>query len=390
MNAAIPADVPESESVLTAVQKIAEEIRDRVEDVERARRLPADLHALLRGLGVYRLILPTGHGGIQASVTDVLDVIETLATIDGSVAWTTAIGIQSPAVLSWLPRKTFDDLYAAGPDVTVGGAFGPQGTAEIVDGGYRVSGRWSFASGCDNWDHLFANCVLTRNGKPVEGPGGQPRLRAMLFAKDRASFLDTWHTLGLRGTGSKDFTLDEVFVADDHSFDIATAAPCVEGISRYPLIEFGHHLATIAIGVAQGALNDLSDSAAERRRALSRTTVAANPTVQHRIGKAETGLRAARELVRRQAALQRADGQDGDFAQLMAVASANNAWVVDTCIGVVDTCFRAYGARGIYNSSAMQRRLRDIYTIAQHATLNDGAWTRHGAALFGQETGLLV
>lgn len=378
------------ESVLTAVQKLADDIRDRVADIESSRRMPEDLHARLRDAGVYRLMLPASHGGIQASITQAIDVIETLATVDGSVAWVTAIGIQSPSVLSWLPRETFDALYAAGADVTVGGAFGPQGKAEIVDGGYRVSGRWAFASGCDNWDYLFANCVVTENGEPFPGPGGQPRTRAMLLPRKQATFLDTWHTLGLRGTGSKDFTLEDVFIGDAYSFDIATAAPCVGGIYRYPLLEFGNHLATIAIGVAQGALNDLADTAGGRQRVFSRTTVAGNATVQHRVGKAETALRAAREVVRQNAASLRNDDGGEDFLRLMAVSSANNAWVVDTCISVVDACFRSYGARGIYESSGMQRRLRDIYTIAQHATLNDGAWTRHGAALLGQEASLLV
>lgn len=383
--------VYEQTSVIGAVRKIADGIRGRVEEIEAARRLPADLHEQLRDVGVYRLLLPASHGGLEASGEDVLEVIETLARADGSVAWTSTIGIQSPAVLSLLPRDTFEELYASGPDVTVGGAFGPTGKAQLTDGGYRVSGRWSFASGCDNWDYLFANCVVVADGEPVpSATDGQPQLRAMLVRRDQVEIIDTWYTLGLRGTGSKDFTLDDVFVPASHTFDIYSARPCIEGIFQYPVVEFAHHLASISIGVAQGALDDLIQSAAERQRVFARATVAKTPAVQHRIGKAETSLRAARDLTRSQAQ-QLLSGEAGDDLQdLLSWTSTNNAWTADICVSVVDACFRANGSRGVYDGSPLQRRLRDIYTVVQHATVNDGAWTRWGASLFGQEIGQLL
>ncbi|MCR2783281.1 MULTISPECIES: acyl-CoA dehydrogenase family protein [unclassified Microbacterium] len=371
--------------VRTAMEDVVGEIRERIEEIERLRRIPADLHKTLRDAGMYRLLLPSSHGGLQASSDEVLDVIETLAAVDGSVAWATSIGIQSPAVLSWLPRATFERIYAEGSDITVGGAFGPQGQAEVVDGGYRVTGRWGFASGCDNWDFLFANCVVTQGGQPrpggPDGPPGQPATRAMLVPRADAEIIDTWHTLGMRGTGSNDFTLQDVFVPEEFTFGLG-AEPCIPGITRYPLIEFGFELASIAIGVAQGALNDVADSAAGRQRVMARTRIADDAVAQHRIGRAHTELRAARALIRA-SALSLRENPEQDFIGLMTEASAANASVIDTCIDVVGMCFRTYGARGIYSDSSLQRRLRDIYTIAQHATLNDSAWTRQGVALFG-------
>lgn len=380
--------IHEQASVIAAVRTVADGIRGRVEEIEAARRVPADLHEQLRDAGVYRLLLPASHGGLEASSADVLDVIETLAVADGSVAWTATIGIQSPCVLSLLPRDTFEELYASGPDVTVGGAFGPTGKAQITDGGYRVSGQWGFASGCDNWDYLFANCIVVEDGEPVPGSAdGQPRMRAMLVRREEVEIIDTWYALGLRGTGSKDFTLDDVFVPASYTFDIYSARPCIEGIFQYPVVEFAHHLASIAIGVAQGALDDLIQSAAERKRVFARASVAQTPAVQQQIGKAETSLRAARDLTRSQAERLLSGEAGDDFLELLIWTSANNAWTADTCVSVVDACFRANGARGVYDSSPLQRRLRDIYTIIQHATVNQGAWTRRGASLFGQEVG---
>ncbi|PWB97760.1 hydroxylase [Salinibacterium hongtaonis] len=378
-----PSMTTSAATVLAAVNGLADELRDRIAEFEGAKRVPADIHDRLREAGFYRLLLPASHGGLEATSDEVLDVIEALARIDGSLAWATTIGIQSPAVFSWLSRSTFDQLHSENPDVTIGGAFGPQGRATVVDGGYLVDGRWGFASGCDNWDFLFANCIVVKDGEPVIGAGGRPSMRAMVLPKDAAEIIDTWKTLGMRGTGSQDFALAGVFVADEFTFDLGGAVPSVAGITRYPLIEFGYELATIAIGVAQGALDDVAASASARTRALARTSIADDPVAQHRIGRVATTLRAARALIREDAAALREVDDETDFMQLMTSAAASCAWVVDACIDVVETCFRTNGARGIFDDAPLQRRLRDILTLAQHATLNDSAWTRHGSGLLG-------
>lgn len=370
-------------TVLAAVGDLAEELRGRLPEFESARRVPADIHERLRESGFYRLLLPTGNGGLGATSAEVLDVIEALARIDGSLAWATTIGIQSPAVFSWLARGNFDQLHSDNPDVTIGGAFAPQGRATVVDGGYLAEGRWGFASGCDNWDFLFANCIVIKDGEPMIGLDGRPAMRAMVVQKDAAEIIDTWSTLGMRGTGSQDFTLAGVFVAEEFTFDLGGAVPSVPGITRYPLIEFGYELATIAIGVAQGALDDVAATAAGRTRALARSSIAADPVAQHRIGRVATTLRAARALVREDAAALREVDDEVDFMELMTNSAATCAWVVDACIDVVETCFRTNGARGIFDAAPLQRRLRDILTLAQHATLNDSAWTRHGSAVLG-------
>lgn len=374
--------------ILRAVRELAGSIVERADEIEAARALPVDLHHQLRDAGVYRMLVPRSHGGEHVDLHEVLDIIEALSVADGSVGWTATIGIQSPCLLSLLPRETFDAVYADGPDVTVGGAFGPSGEAHAVDGGYRVSGKWAFASGCDNWDYLFGNCVVMDDGEPRPGRiDGQPSTRAMLVRREEAELLDTWYTLGLRGTGSKHFTLDDVFVPEPRTFEIFYGQPCVEGIYRYPIIEFTHHIASITIGIAQGALNELIGSATTRRRYSSRTTLAQTPVIQHRIGSSDTTLRAARNVMHSQAERLLSGEAGDDFMDLMVWAWSNNAWTAQRCVEVVDTCFRAYGAQGIYDGAPLQRRLRDIYTIVQHASLNDASLTRAGAQLFGQEVG---
>jgi indole-3-acetate monooxygenase len=314
-------------------------------------------------------------------------VLEALSTADGGVGWTAMIGAESPQLLALLPRHTYDELYSGGPDVTVGGSFLPLGQAHVEDGGYRVGGRWPFASGCQRWDYLFSNCVIMEDGEPRMAADG-PVARAALFPAGAAGVQDTWHVLGLRGTGSHHFVVEDLFVPEERTFDIFFGVPCVRGVARYPIIDFCFHIASVVLGIAQAALNEVVEAAHTRRRMSMRATLAQTPLVQHRLGHAETSLRAVRGYLRTEAervSEQQAWDQEADFLQLMTRVYANNAWAAQTCTAVVDTCFSVHGAAGIYDGSALQRHLRDIHTVTQHASLNENSITRAGAALLGEQ-----
>ena len=368
--------------VLDEVRRLAPAIRARSEEIEAARCLPADLFEDLRAAGLFRMLTPRSHGGDEVGLLASLEVLEALAIADGATGWTTMIGAESPQLLSLLPRQTYDALYAAGPDVTVGGSFAPVGQAHAVEGGYRVSGRWPFASGCQRWDWLFGNCVVLDGGEPRQGADG-PAARAMLLRCDQVEIEDTWRVLGLRGTGSHHFSVADAFVPEERTFDIFFGRPCVAGVARYPIVDFSFHITSVVLGIAQAALDEVVAAAATRQRTSMRAPLARTPLVQHRLGHAETSLRAARAFLRAEArGVVRHPEQA--FLPLLARVYANDAWVAQLCASVVDTCFSTHGASGIYDTSSLQRRLRDIHTIRQHTALNDNSITRAGAALLGQ------
>src|SRR5262249_14688538 len=164
----------------------------------------------LKAAGLFRMLVPRSHGGDEIGLLPSMEVLEALAVADGSTGWTTMIGAESPQLLSLLPRATYDAIYRDGPDVTVGGSFAPVGEAR-GEGGYRVSGRWPFASGCQRWDLLFVNAVIVENGEPRIGNDG-PVARAMLMRAEQVEIEDTWNVLGLRGTGSHHVAVDDVYV----------------------------------------------------------------------------------------------------------------------------------------------------------------------------------
>lgn len=377
--------------ILQAVRDLAPMISTRGTEIEAARRIPPDLLTELIAVGCFRMLVPKTHGGDEIDLLSTIEILETLATADGSTGWTVMIGCATPLLAALLPRRTFDTLYVEGPDVIMGGAFAPQGEARVVEGGYRVTGRWGFASGYQHCAWLFGNCVVTDNGQPRPGPlEGMPELKGMVCRAADVEILDTWQVSGLRGTGSHDMAITDVFVPADRALDIFFGQSCVPG----PLYQFLLPTATlqmgaVALGIAQGALHDVvAFVGTKKRRLYARTTLAETPLVQYRLGHAETSLRAARALLR--AGAERlwqvaVSGDKGGTHALTTRMLATGAWVAQTCAAIVDTCYTVGGGPAIYDSSPLQRRLRDIHTLTQHAGLAENTLTRAGAALVGQE-----
>ncbi|MDG4814804.1 acyl-CoA dehydrogenase family protein [Micromonospora sp. WMMD956] len=373
-----------------AVRELAPELARRAEEIEAARELPVDLLDRLRAAGCFRMFVPRSHGGYDADPHTGLTVLEALARADGSTGWTVMIGAETPHLLAMLPRDQFDKLYAHGPDVVVAGGFAPQGRAELADGGFQVTGRWAFASGSRHADWIFGNCVLTGDGQPLPGPAGQPvEVRSMLLPAGQVTVADNWHALGLRGTGSHDVRADWVYCPVERSFDLFAGVPCVPGPGFVaPLAQFVLHLGAVAVGIAQGALDDtvaLLDG--DRRRLYARQPLADSPAFRERLGRADLHVRAARALLRSLADdLFRAahDGGPVALAGLQPRISASLPWVTEIATAAVDACYRAAGGGAARDSSPVQRRFRDIHTFSQHAAAAEGWLGNNGSQLLGR------
>ncbi len=377
--------------ILAAVRDLAPTIRERGAEIEAARRIPADLHEQFKDIGIYRMLTPRSHGGDEIGSLAVLPIVEEMAKADGSVAWTEVIGLQTPCVLSLLGRDAFDAIYEEyGPDVTLGGGITPNGAAEKVDGGYLVHGRWPFASGCNNWDLLFSTSALVVDGEEqIDPETGQPKTWCAVFPREQTVIEDSWHTVGLCGTGSHHFRIDEpLFVPEEMSCATFLGGGDVPGIYKFPIIEFIVHHGAIAIGMAQGAIDDVLESTS-RRRQMSKATLGETPVAQHAIGTFETAVRTARDSLVVSTEQLLAGELGDDFLQLMIRLWADHAWRVDMAVEVVSRCFRMVGAAAIWNEHPLQRRLRDVFTLAQHAASADSSLTRYGAQLFGQPIGFL-
>jgi alkylation response protein AidB-like acyl-CoA dehydrogenase len=370
-----------AQHVLEAVRALAPTIADRAAETESGRRVPRDLLDQLVGAGCFRMLLPPSHGGAGAALPDAMRVYEELSRADASVGWTVMIGSGSWCDLVGLPRATFDSLFPGDADVIIGGTLSPSGSVVPVDGGYEVSGRWGFASGCEHATWLFGNCV--------EEVGGDYRLRTVVFAPADVRIEDTWKVSGLCGTGSHHFTADAVFVPADRTFPMLEAEPCVdEPVTRIPPPAlYAQPIAGAALGVARGAMADIRALAADKVPLLAPARLAANPLFQHQLATADTELRAASALLYGEADSTWATAVTGSPFTLEQRARIRSTavWATARAVGIVDFAYQAGGGSALYADNPLQRRLRDVHAITQHFLVRPDTLTTAGAVLAGQD-----
>jgi alkylation response protein AidB-like acyl-CoA dehydrogenase len=365
-----------------AVRALVPQIAARCDEIERARRLPPDLVDALVAAGCFRSLVPRSHSGSELGLPGHMRLLGELAAADGSVGWTVLIGGSAPLVLGRLPRPTFDALYAAGPDVILAGSFNPTGVATPVDGGYRVTGQWSFASGCQHAHWFIAHCMVD--------DGRQPPLRMAVLPASEIQVEDTWWVSGLSGTGSHDFVVDDVFVPDDRTFSVVDGEAGIDGpLWRVPELSASTLMVgAVAVGIATAALDDIAALATGKVPAFSETTLAANTLFQNQFGEAEARLRAARSALYAEAdtawATATAALPLGDEA--LARIRATATWVTRTAASVVDDAYSAGGGSSFYTSSPLQRRFRDVHALTQHFAIKPDVFTLAGAVLLDQDT----
>jgi alkylation response protein AidB-like acyl-CoA dehydrogenase len=373
-------------AVLDAVRDLAPEIAARAAEIEAARQLPRDLVGDLSAAGCFRMLVPRSHGGSGLDLMSAMKVYEELSRADASVGWTVMNLASSWCDLGGLPRATFDALYAGGPDVIIGGVFSPSGVAVPEGAGYRVSGRWAFASGCQHADWLFGNCIQDK--------AGTPELRTVVFAPAEIEIQDTWSVSGLCGTGSHHFLADDVLIDGARTCLALSDEPCLdEPMLRIPTPSvFALEIASVAIGIAQGALEDILALSAKKTPLLAGAPLAANPLFQHQIGAADAKLRAARTLLYADAAAAWATAEArGAFApdQRARIRSAAT-WVAATAASVVDAAYTAGGGTSLYSVHPLQHRFRDVHALTQHFLVKPDTLTTAGAVLAGAEVDLTV
>ncbi len=377
-------------STLSNVQDLASVVADRAEEIEEQRGIPTELFDSLRDAGCFRILVPASHGGTEASLAEALQVVETLARADGSTGWTVAIVTTTPLVLAHLPAATFDSLYSNGPDLITVGALAPKGRGVLEPQGWRVSGKWPFGSVCQRAAWIYVNCVALEDGSARRTTSGDPEVRMMLFPAADTTILDTWHTMGLRGTGSHDIQIDQAVCPEERSGTIFGGTPTVKApIFNMPVInQLGLFIGAVALGIAAGAVDDLTLQAQARKRpAMSMQPLAQSPLFQDRLGSSYMALSAARALLYReaQAAWEHTAANEAIPPLQRAALRATAARVTETATEVVDAAYTLGGGTSVYDGSPLQRRMRDIHTASQHAVTRPDSYATVGALLAGAD-----
>jgi alkylation response protein AidB-like acyl-CoA dehydrogenase len=298
------------------------------------------------------------------------------------------IGSASPIFVPQLPRETYDRIYRDGPDVITAGSIQPAGRAEAVPGGWRVSGRWAFASGCQHADWIIGICVVTENGTPLPGPAGEagpPRMRGVVLPAADWQVEDTWHVAGLRGTGSHHISLQDVVVPEANFFDFPNGTACLPG----PLYQAVRQLLPLfhgafCVGMAEGALSELVALAATGRQQLrAPAPMRDSEMFQSELGRISADVRAARAALEAQAASHWRHALAGTLKDdaLHVQSTQTGVWIATTCVRVADACFSLAGGTALYDTSPLQRRLRDLHAAAQHADVQQRQYVGAGKLL---------
>jgi alkylation response protein AidB-like acyl-CoA dehydrogenase len=366
-------DRPEAESAASEISALSRELAS---DTERERGLPDRLVGRLRDSGLMLAGAPQETGGLELDPGLALRCAEEIARGDASAGWCVAIADTSSLLAAYLPESSRAELFGD-PRRIAAGVWAPRGKGAPAGDGIVVSGRWPYCSGIGHSEVFFAGCLV----------GDSPVPNVIAFETSDLEILDTWHTLGLRGTGSHDTVADEVFVPADRVISLFEGPAVDRQLYRFP--PFGYFALSIgsaALGNARGALDEFAELAAGKVGQGSSRTLAQRSATQAAVAEAEAALRAARALYYDAIATAWEAAANGPVAvdeRTGLRLAATHA--VRTSADVVRTVFDLAGGPAIYDDSPLQRRFRDAHTATAHFQVNAASRELPGRVLLGED-----
>jgi indole-3-acetate monooxygenase len=374
-----PASPDEIERVARDISSIARELAP---EIERGRQLPGELLDHLRRSGLLRAGAPSEVGALELAPGLALRCAEELARGDASTGWCVSIAITSSLLAAYLPTESRAELF--GSDRIAAGVWAPRAKARPVDGGVVVSGRWAFCSGITHSDFLFGGCMIDGDERATSE---RPMPSVVAIPKDDLQILDTWHTLGLRGTGSHDAVADEVFVPAARTVSLFGGPVLDRPLYRFPAFGFfALSIAAAALGNARGAIDELVALATHKVGLGSSRTLAERTATHATVAGAEASLRAARAAYYEaiDAAWQAAQDDQVVSVDLRNGLRLAATHATRTAADVVRSMYDLGGGTAIYDDSPLQRRFRDAYTATAHFQVNEASRELPGRLLLGQ------
>ena len=373
--------------IVAAALQLAPAVRAAGDEAEQTRQTPPDLAAKITRAGIYQMYLPRSVGGPETPPLIAFRVVEELSKADGSVGWCAMIATALSMNVGRLPVDIGRELAGTPADYRGAGSARPGGRAWEVPGGYRVTGRWNFASGIHNANWLYCTCIMMDGDTPRRTSAGTPLLRAMWVPRDAVTIVDTWSVMGMRGTGSQDFIVDDVVVPSRRSC-LSDDLPHETG-PLYNHRAWYVHLwtpsAANALGIARGAIDSLAEIAATEASTMSASLLRDRPLVQTRIAEAEAIVNAARAYVFDAVGRLWRALCAGEAPSDQAIVQGRLALVhaMHESVRAVDKVFHAAGTNAIYTRLPLERAFRDVHVAVQHAAGLPGYFESAGKVLLG-------
>lgn len=367
--------------LLGAVERIGPLIAEHAAAAEADRQLSGTLYQAMYDVGLYAMMAPKAYGGLELHPTDCIQAWEAIARIDAAAAWNLVMNQAIAAYSGWLPPKGAAELFASGIP-TIAGALHPPANAIRVDGGWRITGQVPFASGCHHAQWL----VMPAQEEGADTPFG------VFFPRESATILDTWHTLGMRGTGSADIAVTDVFVPEHRTVPVAPLRNPPPGF-KGPLYRMwpwsgivGEGM--ISVGVAAAAVDAAVHLCKTKTPAYQGTALRDQQLAQFLMGKARARVEASRDTINRAAEFAYEDvkcsgallSPEAKIRLQLAVSFAAEA-----CAEAVRFVNDVVGTSSIRIGQPFERHFRDAHTLLQHSDKSSPRYASAGRLMFGLE-----
>jgi alkylation response protein AidB-like acyl-CoA dehydrogenase len=375
---------------------VADSLRTKVEpcrsQIDIERKLPQQIVDLMRAEQLFSLWLPPEYGGPDLGILDSMKVIEALAQADGAIGWCACTAAINNRLAGFLPPAGANQIFVV-DRATVAGALMPTGKAALLPSGYAVSGRWGYASGIDHCTWTLGACSILEKDAPRINQDGTSETLVAFFPTDQCAVIDTWDVGGLRGTGSHDYQVHELYVPEEFTAKYQEAEPfCAGSLYRLPYYSAqGIAIAPVLLGLAQAALGRYRQIAESRIPRVTASVARDDPGTQEVYGRAAAGLRAARAFLHEAVEELWLIVDSGSTASLDHRANARLAFVhaAETAKYVVRILHDDSGGAGLYEIQGLHRIFRDVHAAAQHAQLQKTGFRNGGRVLLGLDPGTM-
>jgi alkylation response protein AidB-like acyl-CoA dehydrogenase len=355
-------------SPLEAAQKLAPLIRSSADETDAARELPRPLFEALADAGLFHLAVPRSIGGGEIDLPSYVEVIEEIAKADASTGWAVNQGAIYATYAARMPRDVARAIWMDIPRSVVANTPAPTAKAVVVPGGYRVTGRQGFSTGCRHASWVAAHGQIIENGQ-VRLEGDQPEMRYFFVPVAEAELLDTWHVRGMRGTGTHHFAVNDVFVPAERTVLSATA-PALEPGPLYKIprtLAFASGDAAVALGMARSCLDTFAELAGSKTPRAMQALLRDQSMVQVNVGQAEAALRSGRAFLMETVRDIWSEALAGVVTlERRAVLRLATTHGIRLAAQVIDTVYNAAGATAAYEGNLIQRHFQDIHVITQH------------------------
>ncbi len=375
---------PQGFDLVERARALAPLIMSEADDIERTRRLTPSVTAALVENGLYRALLPKRFGGAEATLEEFMQMQEEIAKADASTAWCLGQCSVCAMTAAYLDPDVANEIFNTAPGILAWGAIAH--TVRAEPGGYRASARWDFASGSRQASWLGAHVrVVEADGSPRNKADGSPEIRTILFPMSQATMYDVWDVIGLKGTGTDSYSVDNLFIPEKFAALRDDPSACRETGPLYKLttnMVFSMGFAATSLGVARAML----DAATELARGKTPQGLKAmrdNNAVQGQLGRTEASLRAARAYLYTTAHEVWSDLARGDpisEAHRIAIRIAST-WTIHQSVAVVDIAYHMSGATAVFAKNPFERRFRDMHAIAQQIQARDTQYEDAGKAI---------